>query len=116
MKRLGATGAACVLLILLLVETGLSTRHQSVGWDKGDHIFAGYMNWKHGIYYLNPEHAPLVKLVATLPLLALDLMTAPFQGRNFKSEAYFGGRELLFRNAPQYGGRYGAALKIFPTG
>src|ERR1035441_8145756 len=42
MKCLGATGAACVLLILLLVETGLSTRRQSVGWDEGDHIFAGY--------------------------------------------------------------------------
>lgn len=113
MRRLGATGAACILLIFLLVETGLSTRRQSVGWDEGDHIFAGYMNWKQGAYYLNSEHPPLVKLVATLPLLALDLKTAPAQGRYFKSEAYFGGRELLFRNAPQYGGTYDAATLMF---
>jgi hypothetical protein len=113
MKRLGATGAACVLLILLLVEAGLSTRRQSVGWDEGDHIFAGYMNWKQGAYYLNPEHPPLVKLVATLPLLALNLKTAPAQGQYFKSEAYFGGRELLFRNAPQYGGKYEAETLMF---
>jgi Dolichyl-phosphate-mannose-protein mannosyltransferase len=113
MKRLSATGAACVLVILLLVENGLSTRRQSVGWDEGDHIFAGYMNWKQGAYYLNPEHPPLVKLVATLPLLALELKTAPLQGRYFKNEAYFGGRELLFRNAPQYGGSYEAATLMF---
>ena len=56
MIRFGATGAAGILLILLLVEAGLSTRRQSVGWDEGDHIFAGYMNWKNGAYYLNPEH------------------------------------------------------------
>jgi len=113
MKRIGSAGAACVLLILLLVETGLSTRRQSVGWDEGDHIFAGYMNWKQGAYYLNPEHPPLVKLVATFPLLALDLKTAPAQGRYFKSEAYYGGRELLFRNAPQYGGKYEAGTLMF---
>jgi hypothetical protein len=113
MRRLGAKGAVWILLIFLLVETGLSTRRQSVGWDEGDHIFAGYMNWKQGAYYLNPEHPPLVKLVATLPLLALDLKTAPAQGRYFKSEAYFGGRELLFRNAPQYGGKYDAGSLMF---
>jgi len=112
-ETFGPKGAACILLIFLLVETGLSTRRQSVGWDEGDHIFAGYMNWKQGAYYLNPEHPPLVKLVATLPLLALDLKTAPAQGRYFKNEAYFGGRELLFRNAPQYGGTYDAATLMF---
>jgi hypothetical protein len=113
MKRLGATGAACLLLFVLLAEAGLSTRRQSVGWDEGDHIFAGYMNWKQGAYYLNPEHPPLVKLVATLPLLALDLKTAPAQGRYFKAEAWYGGRELLFRNASQYGGKYEVATLMF---
>ena len=113
MKRLGATGVACLLLVVLLAEAGLSTRRQSVGWDEGDHIFAGYMNWKQGAYYLNPEHPPLVKLVATLPLLALDLKTVPAQGRYFKAEAYYGGRELLFRNAPQYGGKYEAGTLMF---
>jgi hypothetical protein len=53
MKRLGATGGAIVLLLVLILEVGFSTRRQSVGWDEGDHIFAGYMNWKQGIYYLN---------------------------------------------------------------
>jgi len=71
--RYGVAVAAVVLLLTMVVEVGLSTRQQSPSWDEGDHIFAGYMNWINGEYTLNPEHPPLVKLVATLPLVPLDL-------------------------------------------
>jgi hypothetical protein len=104
----GVAGAALVLLLTMAVEVGFSTRQQSPSWDEGDHIYAGYMNWINGEYTLNPEHPPLVKLVATLPLVPLELKTAPRQGRYFKDEAYFGGRELIFRNDPKYGGKYSA--------
>jgi hypothetical protein len=67
----------------------------------------------NGEYTLNPEHPPLVKLVATLPLVPLDLKTAPRQGRYFKDEAYFGGRELIFRNDPKYGGKYSSDTLLF---
>lgn len=106
-------GAVFLLLVVMVVEVGLSTRQESPSWDEGDHIYSGYMNWKHGEYSLNPEHPPLVKLVATLPLLPLDLKVAPRQGRYFKSEAYYGGRELLFRNDPKYGGHYSADTLLF---
>lgn len=102
-----------LLLLIMMTEVGLSTRQESPSWDEGDHIYSGYMNWKHGDYSLNPEHPPLVKLVATLPLLGLDLKTAPRQGRYFKDEAYLGGRELLFRNDPKYGGHYSADTLLF---
>lgn len=106
-------GAVILLLLVLLTEVGLSTRRESLSWDEGDHIYSGYMNWKHREYSLNPEHPPLVKLVATLPLLPLDLKVAPRQDRYFKAEAYYGGRELLFRNDPKYGGRYSADTLLF---
>src|SRR5580698_2307741 len=106
-------GAVLLLLLTLLTEVALSTRRQSPSWDEGDHIYSGYMNWKHGEYSLNPEHPPLVKLVATLPLLPLNLKVAPRLGRYFKDEAYFGGRELLFRNDPKYGGQYAADTLLF---
>jgi hypothetical protein len=102
-----------LLLVVMAVQVALSTRQESPSWDEGDHIFSGYMNWKHGEYDLNPEHPPLVKLIATLPLLTLQLKTAPRQDRNFKTEAYYGGRELVFRNAPQYGGLYTADTLLF---
>ncbi len=84
--RYGVAGAALVLLLSMAVEVGLSTRQQSPSWDEGDHIYSGYMNWINGEYTLNPEHPPLVKLVATLPLVPLDLKTAPRQGATSRTK------------------------------
>lgn len=108
-----AWGAAAALLLIMVFEVALSTRQTSASWDEGDHIFSGYMNWKNREYSLNPEHPPLVKLVAALPLLPLDLKIAPREGRFFKTEAYYGGRELLYRNDPRYGGHYTADSLLF---
>lgn len=92
------------LLLLVMAATVVSTiRQQSLTWDEGDHIFAGYMTWKTGDYGLNPEHPPMVKMLATVPLLGLPLKVPPLQGRNFKTEAYMDGRDLLFGNGPAYG-------------
>ncbi len=114
MKRSTLTAAAVTLLLLVMIaQVALSVRQESPSWDEGDHIYSGYMNWLHGEYDLNPEHPPLVKLIATLPLLALDLKVPPRQNHYFKAEAYDGGRELLFRNAPPYGGQYTADTLLF---
>ncbi len=102
-----------LLLMVLGLEVGLSTRRESPSWDEGDHIFSGYMNWRRGDYFLNPEHPPLVKLVATLPLLPLQLRVPALRGRYFKSEAYYDGHDLLFRNGRHEGGRYSADTLLF---
>jgi len=98
MKRLGATGAACLLLFVLLAEAGLSTRRQSVGWDEGDHMFAAYMMAHTGDYGLNPEHPPLVKFLAAVPLIGRSLWVPQLHNRFFKGDAYAGGRDWLARN------------------
>jgi hypothetical protein len=112
-KRPWIAASVIALLLIMVAEVALSTRRLSLSWDEGDHIYSGYMNWKHREYSLNPEHPPLVKLVAALPLLPLHLKVAPRENRYFKSEAYYGGRELLFRNDPRYGGQYSAETLIF---
>ena len=56
------------------------------------------MTWKTGDLGLNPEHPPLVKLLAALPLLGMDLKLPPLQGRNFKIEAFLNGKDFLFKN------------------
>ncbi len=92
----------CLLLLLFGLQLGSTVRQESLTWDEGDHIFAGYMSWKTHDFGLNPEHPPLMKLLSTVPLLGLPLKVPTLQHRFFKDEAYYDGRELLFGNAPDY--------------
>src|SRR5689334_154437 len=103
-ERLGrrriASEAACVvfLLLVLCVQLALSVRQESQTWDEGDHIFAGYMSWTRADFGLNPEHPPLLKLLATATLLSTPLKVPELQERYFKEEAFLDGKELLYRN------------------
>jgi len=90
-----------VVLCLLLVQTAQTVyvvHRESLTFDEGNHMFAGYMMWHTGDYGLNPEHPPLVKLLATLPQLRRDIWVPKLQDREFKGEAYMDGREWLARN------------------
>jgi 4-amino-4-deoxy-L-arabinose transferase-like glycosyltransferase len=89
-----------VLLLLLVLEGQVlySVRQESLTWDEGDHIFAGYMSLKHHDFGLNPEHPPLVKMVAALPLQNMTLREPQLQNRNFKTEAYLSGGDFIFQN------------------
>ena len=94
-----AHGIAILLLLVFITELTLSVRRQSLSWDEGDHIFAGYQSWKVADFGINPEHPPLVKELATLPLLAMHLKTpAPAGMGFFKDEAYTDGRGLIYDN------------------
>ena len=100
------------LLLVMVGQIVFAIRGESLTWDEGDHIFAGYETWKTHDYGLNPEHPPMVKMVATLPLLGLKLKVPELQGRFFKTESYMDGRELLFRNGPENGGQYGSETLV----
>jgi len=86
------------LIVLQMILIAIIVHGESLTFDEGDHIFAGYMMWHSGDYGLNPEHPPLVKLVATLPLLQEKLWVPPLQHRMFKGEAYLDGRDFMERN------------------
>jgi hypothetical protein len=90
--------AVLVLLAVQAAQVAFIVHRESLTWDEGDHMFAGYMMWHTGDYGLNPEHPPLVKLLATLPLLGENLWIPPLRGRDFKADAYLGGRDWLARN------------------
>ncbi len=61
--------AVAVLLVIQATLALTMVHRESLTFDEDDHMFAGYMMWKAGDYGLNPEHPPLVKLLATVPLL-----------------------------------------------
>jgi 4-amino-4-deoxy-L-arabinose transferase-like glycosyltransferase len=90
--------AVFALLAVQAAQMAYVVHRESLTFDEDDHIFAGYMMEKTGDYGLNPEHPPLVKLLAALPLLGRSLWTPPLQGRDFKTEAYLDGRDFLARN------------------
>ncbi len=96
--KMPAWSLAAGLILLQTILIAVIVRGESLTFDEGDHIFSGYMMWHSGDYGLNPEHPPLVKLVATLPLLQEKLWVPPLEGRMFKTEAYRDGRDFMERN------------------
>ncbi len=86
------------LLIVLGLQLLLSVRQESQTWDEANHIYAGYKSWTDADFGLNPEHPPLVKLVATAPLLSAPLKTPALADRFFKEEAFLGGKDFLYQN------------------
>jgi hypothetical protein len=65
--------AVIALFLVFAAEQVLSIRQQSQTFDESVHLFSGYQYWQHRDFGANPEHPPLVKLVAALPLLSLNL-------------------------------------------
>jgi 4-amino-4-deoxy-L-arabinose transferase-like glycosyltransferase len=86
------------LILVQALQMAFVVHRESLTFDEDDHMFAGYMMWHAGDYGLNPEHPPLVKLLATLPLVGEKLWIPPNRNREFKAEAYLDGRDWLARN------------------
>ena len=61
-----------ILLICFFTLCFTSIMQKSVTNDEILHIAAGYTYWKSGYFRFNPEHPPLLKLIATAPLLLTD--------------------------------------------
>jgi 4-amino-4-deoxy-L-arabinose transferase-like glycosyltransferase len=106
---------AAVVFLLLVLEGQLlySVKHESLSFDEGDHIFAGFMSLHHHDFGLNPEHPPLVKMVAAIPLMSMHLREPQLQNRYFKTEAYLSGRDFIFGNDYEqviFRARMGASL------
>ena len=69
-----------IIVVLLGVAFFLpffGAQNFSPATDEIVHLPAGYSYWKTGQTVLNPEHPPLVKLMAAFPLLFMDLKFDP---------------------------------------
>jgi 4-amino-4-deoxy-L-arabinose transferase-like glycosyltransferase len=97
-SRRWVTIAVVTLLALQVFQIVVVLHQESLTYDEPDHMYAGYRMWKNGDYGLNPEHPPLVKLLATVPVLGENLWVPPLRGIYFKGEAYAGGSAWLAHN------------------
>ncbi|MDE3202386.1 MAG: phospholipid carrier-dependent glycosyltransferase, partial [Acidobacteriota bacterium] len=85
---------AC-LLVLQTAQMAYVVHRESPTFDEGNHSFAAYMMGHTGDYGLNPEHPPLAKFLAALPVYGHDVWVPPLKNRPFKAEAYMSGRDWL---------------------
>ena len=96
MKRVWVIAAAVSLLAVFEGELLLSVHRESQTSDESVHLYAGYTYWKRADFGINPEHPPLAKLVAALPLLPLHLALAPARKGSFRAAGALGGLEFLY--------------------
>jgi hypothetical protein len=97
-NRFVATAALVLLIGVLCAELMLSIRHESQTWDEACHIFAGYSYWTRADFGMNPEHPPLVKLLAAAPLLGMSLHVPPHPGYFSKEEDFVTATEFVYKN------------------
>jgi tetratricopeptide (TPR) repeat protein len=90
--------AATSLVVILALQMWLSIRHLSQTFDESAHIYSGLEYWQHGDFGVNPEHPPLVKLLATLPLLNLGLKPPAPLDMFFRYVSAAGGIQFLYSN------------------
>ena len=64
--------AVPALLALFVVCGFVSMSGDSATFDETAHVFAGVSYLETGDFRLNPEHPPLVKLIAAAPIAFLD--------------------------------------------
>ena len=76
LSRRAYARAALVLLAATAVYAGLAivaSRSQSSTFDEPIHLPPGYLSLTLGDHRMNPDHPPLVRRLAALPLLFLDV-------------------------------------------
>ena len=105
--RFRRTGKLLMFLILAILlglygfQLWYHATRTSATIDEPFHILAGYRYWQCGDYGINPEHPPLLKLLATLPIRSQTLIepASPCGSKiTDKWEGFETGYQFLSRN------------------
>jgi hypothetical protein len=89
------------LIVVLVTQLWTSIRQLSITSDEIDHLHAGYRYLQCNDFGWNPEHPPLVKIVAALPLMAMsikDPIPHPCGMANSKDIDFVVGHDFIFAN------------------
>ena len=100
------------------MQLAAAVRQWSITSDEIDHLHAGYRYLTCGDFGWNPEHPPLLKLVAALPLLAMhvnDPAPAACGMTNSKAIDFHVGHDFIFANPERMlmAGRAAASTFVF---
>jgi Dolichyl-phosphate-mannose-protein mannosyltransferase len=100
-RRLVVASAVVALLGVFCLEAVTSLRVKSVTTDELMYIAVGYYHLRTGDFEMNMVNPPLLKMVAAVPLLALDLDLPEVKGHPAEwniIEQWFFSREFLYKN------------------
>src|SRR5262245_25670893 len=67
-----STVAAICLILAFCLQAVLALPRLSATSDEAVHLASGYSYWLTRDFRMNPEHPPLAKLIAALPLLVIQ--------------------------------------------
>ena len=88
-------GVVGAFLLVIFLQMILMARDNSATYDEPFHIYAGYLQWKHGYVLLNP---PLITRMITLPLIGMNLPEPPIPRRPYEPLGFQAGKALVFQN------------------
>lgn len=89
---------AIALLLLFFAQCIHTAKTDSVSWDESQHLYSGWLSWKHADFGFNPEVPPLVKMWCAIPLLHRAMAQPPYTGDPFKREGFVLGQRFLELN------------------
>jgi 4-amino-4-deoxy-L-arabinose transferase-like glycosyltransferase len=95
-RMLWYAGGVLGLMLVLAVELIVPANRQSMAFDEGCHAFAGYSSWTRANFGVNPEHPPLVKLLAALPLLSQPVHYPTLPPMPFKAQCFIGAKQFFY--------------------
>lgn len=75
------------MLVAMAALMFASAWHDSITFDEEPHIAAGYTYLRKADYRFNPEHPPLMKDLAAVPLLFMDLRP-PWDDKSWTEDPY----------------------------
>ena len=88
-------GVVAAFLLVIFLQMFLMARDNSATFDEPFHIYAGYLQWKHGYVTLNP---PLITRLITLPLIGMNLPEPPIPRLPYEPLGFQAGKALVFQN------------------
>jgi 4-amino-4-deoxy-L-arabinose transferase-like glycosyltransferase len=89
------------LVVVMLAQLWSSVVQLSITSDEVDHLHAAYRYWQCNDFGWNPEHPPLVKIVAGLPLQFMkinDPLPHACGAPNVKETDFLAGHKFVFAN------------------
>jgi 4-amino-4-deoxy-L-arabinose transferase-like glycosyltransferase len=99
LKAMRSLIAGLILLILFFVQGILFINANSPTYDEAAHLAAGYSYLARSDFRLNPEHPPLIKQLAALPLvLGYGPTFNPDPRHWINGDDYLIGRDLLYKS------------------